>query len=693
MKSPLPNLAPAVLILLLTAFGPHAAEAAPGDLDTSFGGTGKVVTDFSGREDFGNAVAVQADGKIVVVGFTRNGGTGSSSTEDFALTRYNPDGSLDPNFGSGGRVQTDFGADDRAKAVAIRADGKIIVVGSNSNVVIVAAYNPDGTRDTTLGASLGPCSGQCSLNAVAIQSDQKIVAAGRAQGSVAGTSDFFLIRFNAAGNNFDSSFNGSGVVQTDFSSRSDTIAGLVIQSDGKIVAGGTTTTDASGSTSMALARYNTNGTLDSGFGTGGKVTTAFTGQFHGIRAIALQSDGKVVAAGFTFQTESNFALARYNTNGMLDGTFGSGGKVTTDFSPGAVDEAHAVVVQSDGRIIAGGIGTVSGNALEFALVRYASDGMPDSTFGTSGKVTTNFSTSDDVINAMALQADGKAIAVGLANSNPDIAVARYLTAAAGESPQSLNIATRMRVETGSNVLIAGFIVTGNATKNVAVRGIGPSLTQFGIADALADPTLELRSSSSLLMQNDNWQDDSSQASQLTAAGLGLSNPNESGVVASLSPAGYTAILAGKNQGTGVGLVEVYDINQTADSQLANISTRGLVGTENNVMIGGFILGGHSGSARIVIRGIGPTLAQFGLSPVLANPVLELHDGNGALLISNDNWQDNSTSAAQLTAAGLAPQNSLESGIFATLAPGAFTAILAGKDGGTGIGLVEIYNLR
>src|SRR6185436_12159814 len=164
----------------------------------------------------------------------------------------------------------------------------------------------------------------------------------------------------------------------------------------KIVVGGTTTIDAAGSTNMALARYNPNGTLDSGFGTGGKVTTSFTGQFHGIRAIALQSDGKIVAAGFTFETNSNFALARYNSDGMLDGTFGTGGKVTTDFSPGAVDEAHAVVIEPGGRIIAGGIGTVAGNALEFALVRYGSDGTPDSSFGSAGKVTTNFSTSDDV---------------------------------------------------------------------------------------------------------------------------------------------------------------------------------------------------------------------------------------------------------------------------------------------------------
>ena len=258
--------------------------------------------------------------------------------------------------------------------------------------------------------------------------------------------------------------------------------------------------------------------------------------------------------------------------------------------------------------------------------------------------------------------------------------------------QALNISTRLRVDTGNNVLIGGFIVAGSAPKSVAVRGIGPSLMQFGITDVLADPTLELRNSTgALLMQNDNWQDDPSQAAQLSVLGLGLQNPSESGLVASLSPASYTAILAGKNGGTGVGLVEIYDTNQASNSRLANISTRGFVLLGNNIMIGGFILGGGD-NTHVVIRGLGPSLGQFGLSPVLANPTLVLHDGNGAVLVSNDNWQEDPASASQLIALGLAPPEPAESGIYASLPPGAFTAVLAGKNSGTGIGLVEIYNV-
>jgi len=240
-------------------------------------------------------------------------------------------------------------------------------------------------------------------------------------------------------------------------------------------------------------------------------------------------------------------------------------------------------------------------------------------------------------------------------------------------------------------MIGGFIVTGSAPKKVAMRGLGPSLANSGLSDVLADPTIELRELNGiLLMENDDWQDNSAQAAQLIALGLAPQNPNESGIVATFPPGAYTAIVAGKNQTSGLGLVEIYDADPAADSQLANISTRGFVQTGDNVMIGGFILGQGTASSAVAVRGIGPSLSQFGLSNVLADPTLQLHDGNGALLIANDDWQDDPASAGQLIAFGLAPEDPKESGIFATLPPGAFTAILAGKDSGVGLGLVEIY---
>jgi hypothetical protein len=256
----------------------------------------------------------------------------------------------------------------------------------------------------------------------------------------------------------------------------------------------------------------------------------------------------------------------------------------------------------------------------------------------------------------------------------------------------LNIATRLRVDTGDSAMIAGFIITGNAPKAVVMRGIGPSLSAFGISDPLLDPVLELHGpNGALILRNDNWKDD--QRSQIEGGPFQPGDDRESVVLATLQPAAYTAILSGKNNTTGVGLVEVYDNNQAADSQLANISTRGFVRASNNVMIGGFILGGNPNNTRIALRGIGPSLSQFGLNPVLADPTLELHDANGATLITNDNWTDDPISAGLLTANGLALSDAKESGIFTSLPAGQFTAILTGKNGGIGIGLIEVYNLK
>jgi hypothetical protein len=258
------------------------------------------------------------------------------------------------------------------------------------------------------------------------------------------------------------------------------------------------------------------------------------------------------------------------------------------------------------------------------------------------------------------------------------------------------MSTRLRVEAGDKVMIGGFIITGNVPKAVVIRGIGPSLTESGIAadKVLADPVLELRSSNgSLITRNDNWKE-SPQRAQIEGTVFQPTNDLEAVVLATLEPGAYTAVLSGNNQTTGIGVVEMYANDQViTDAQLANISTRGFVMTQDDVMIGGFIVGGNSTSTRVAIRGMGPSLLNSGLSNVLADPLLELHDANGALIISNDNWQDDAASAGQLTANGLAPQDSKESGIFMTLPPGAFTAILAGKDRGTGIGLIEIYNLN
>ncbi len=261
--------------------------------------------------------------------------------------------------------------------------------------------------------------------------------------------------------------------------------------------------------------------------------------------------------------------------------------------------------------------------------------------------------------------------------------------------KSLNISTRGRVGIGDRVMIAGTIVRGTATKRVIFRAIGPSLSGSGINSPLADPVMELYTSNgTLLRTNDNWKDEEQQA-EVEATGLQPSDDRESAIVTTLPPSDYTAIVRGKDQTEGVALAEIYDLDRTADSKLANLSTRVFVETGENVVIGGFILGpgsGSTGNSDLVIRGIGPSLASSGVGDNLADPVLELRDGNGALVLANDNWQDNSEQAAKISASGLAPQNPQESAIAVALAPGGYTAIISGKAGTSGIGLVEIYNL-
>lgn len=243
-------------------------------------------------------------------------------------------------------------------------------------------------------------------------------------------------------------------------------------------------------------------------------------------------------------------------------------------------------------------------------------------------------------------------------------------------------------------MIAGFIITGTLSKKVVLRGLGPSLQDMNVAGFLADPVLELRrSDGTLLLGNDDWQDDSAQAAQIQAAGLAPARSQESAIVVTLVPGTYTAIVRGRNNTAGVGLVEVYDIGNS-ESQLANISTRGFVQSQENVMIGGFTLAGAGNSTRIAVRALGPSLSDFGLSSVLQDPTLELRDSNGSLLVSNDNWTDEAASAAELTANGLALPNPKESGIFSGhMPPGQFTVVVAGKNGGIGTALIEIYNLN
>jgi hypothetical protein len=259
------------------------------------------------------------------------------------------------------------------------------------------------------------------------------------------------------------------------------------------------------------------------------------------------------------------------------------------------------------------------------------------------------------------------------------------------------------VGTGNNVLFAGFIIQGNASKTLLVRSAGPSLASFGVPGALADPQLELRDAINTIGTNDDWQTTllggvitSDQVAAIQNSGAAPLNPAEPAIIATLPAGSYTAIVKGVGATQGVATVEVYDLSPNNGAILANISTRGFIQTGDNVMIGGFIVA--SQSVKVLVVAAGPSLVPFGINNALANPRLELHDTNGTLA-ANDDWQTTqlggiiiSDQATAIQNSGLAPSNSAESAIIATLAPGNYTAIAQGVNGGTGVGVVAVYEL-
>jgi hypothetical protein len=252
-----------------------------------------------------------------------------------------------------------------------------------------------------------------------------------------------------------------------------------------------------------------------------------------------------------------------------------------------------------------------------------------------------------------------------------------------------NMSTRVPVGTGNNVAIAGLIILGNTAKQVVVRGLGPSLESAGVQGSLGDPALELYDSGGhLLLSNNDWRE--TQAQALINANLAPPNDLESAILSTLAPGAYTAVLRGNGTATGIGLVEVYDLEQSAASKLGNLSTRGSVGAGSNVMIGGTIVTGPD-TAKVIFRALGPSLAVAGVQNPVPDPQINLFDANGAGISSNNNWKDSQQAA--IVATGLAPSNDLESAIIADLAPGNYTAVVSGVGGASGSALVEAYHLQ
>jgi uncharacterized delta-60 repeat protein len=392
-----------------------------------------VTISFSAGDDVGSGIAVQADDKIVVVGTSDNG----SGVSELAVARFNVNGSLDTTFSGDGMVTTSFSAgDDVGSGIALQSNGKIVVVGTSNNgsgisEFAVARFNVNGSLDLTFGVA-GKVTTSFSVgddvgSGIAVQSDGKIVVVGTSDDG-SGASELAVARFNVNGS-LDNAFGVNGKVTTGFSAGDDLGAGIAIQSDDKIAVVGTSN-NGSGISEFAVARFNVNGSLDNTFGVNGKVTTSFTAGNDVGSGIAVQSDDKIAVVGTGDDLSTTwFAVARFNLDGSLDISFRFDGTVITKFSSTGDDLGSGIALQSDDRIVVVGAAEDASGTFKFAVARFNIDGSFATTADSFGKVTTNFSAGDDLGSGIAVQIDDKIVVAGTIDNGSgtsEFAVARYL---------------------------------------------------------------------------------------------------------------------------------------------------------------------------------------------------------------------------------------------------------------------------
>ena len=641
------------------------------------------------------SIALQADGKILAGGsFTTIAGQEHSS-----IARLNPDGTLDSAFNANANPN-----DGGVGSIAVQADGKILASGAFRTMGGQMRNNIARLDATTgLADSFDP-NANSGINSSAVQADGKILAGG-GFGFIGGQTRGSIARIDAM----------TGLADSFDPNASSTVYTIVVQPDGKILVGGNFV----GANSIGGQTRNYIARLDAMTGLADSFNPVAT---NAVFSFALQADNKILAAGVFF-----------GAGARVDGATGA----PDLFNPRADGGANSITVQADGKILVGGGFARIGGQSRSLFARLTNDTAALQNLGVTQTTITwtragsspqfmrvTFEYSNDNVN-YALLGNGTATGSnwtltglnlptgqnfyirarghyrsGFSNSSESITESVRNAFLAGPTPtpppsptptsKAINLSTRMRVQTGDDVGIGGFIITGSVPKYVLLRAIGPSLANSGLVDVLADPVLEVHGPGAFAtITNDNWRD--RQQTVIEATGLPPTNDSESAIALMLNPGAYTTIVRGKSNTSGVALVEIYDLSQLVAAKLANISTRAFVDTGNSILIAGFVLGGKSGDDRVVLRGIGPSLTAAGVSNALADPTLELRDTNGALLIANNDWQDNPDQAGELTAAGLAPTNQLESGIAATLPPGLYTALLAGLNNGTGVGLVEVYD--
>jgi uncharacterized delta-60 repeat protein len=677
-----------------------------GSLDSTFDGDGQRADGFgNGAAATAKAVSAQADGKIVIAGYLTIPGSSPSSTPSYqsALIRLNADGTADTSFGQGtGRFVDNF--DGLYNAVAVQSNVAILTGGaSTSGQPLGSVTRFDLNNGPKASFSFSSSALVSEAKAIALQADGKVVVAGYRVDS-SNHRDFAVARLSFSHDVtgfyygvLDSSFGNNGVTATDLGTDDDEANAVAIQSDGKIVLAGQT------SDSIAAVRYDSNGAIDTSFGVNGKVTTKVGNSINHGNGVVVQSDGKIVVTG---QADSNLVLLRYGSAGTPDPSFGGTGTALVSLGANSLG-GEALSLQGDDKILVTG----SGNG-DFVVLRFTKDGFLDSNYGGGVKVTMDVTGANDFAHAITLDSFGRAIVAGEADNLFGIARLQGDTAIPTPTPTPNptatatpglvgNVSTRLPVGTGDNALIEGFIVDGPAgsTKRIIVRAIGPSLTPFGIPDALANPTLEIHDASAnnaTVAANDDWKNTQvgglitgDQSAEIASSGVPPSNDLESAIIANLAPGSYTAVVRGAGDTAGTGVVDAYDLSAASPARLANIATRGLVQPGDKLMIAGFII--QSGPVRAVVRAIGPSLSAFGITNALPDTTLQLRDSNGVVVQENDDWQ--SDQKQELESTGLQPTNDLEAALVTTIPPGQYTAQVRGKPETTGIGVVQLYFLQ
>jgi uncharacterized delta-60 repeat protein len=637
-----------------------------------------------------SAITVQADGKILVGGtFTSIGGQTRNR-----IARLDATTGLADSFNP---VANSF-----VNAIAVQADGKILVGGlfTGTSSIGGQARNRLARLDPTTGLadSFDPNANN-EVDSIAVQADGKILVGGRFNGanSIGGQTRNHIARLDAT----------TGLADSFDPNANNDVLSIAVPGNGKILAGGTFT-NIGGQTRNYIARLDpTTGLADS-----------FDPNANSfVSSIAVQADGKILAGGQfgIIGGQMRHSIAR------LDATTG----LPDSFNPNVSDTVYSIAVQADGKILAGGPFTgIDGRARNLfgrlsndtAALQHLAVSPTTVTWTRNGSspdlmhVTFESSTDNAIYtplgNGTAAGSNWSLTGVSLPKGQNFYVRARgyyrcgyenasenitesVRNAFLAPAAQALNLSTRMRVGIGDNAGIGGFIIAGSAPKHVLLRAMTGLYVKF---DMLVDPVLELHGPGAFVtIINDNWRDDPLQAAAILATGLAPNHDLESAIDATLDPGPYTAVVRGKNNTPGIGLIEVYDLSGDVPAKLANISTRAFVGTGGTIIVAGFILGGHSGDDRIVARGIGPSLTALGVPNALANPRMELRDSNAMLRMANNDWQDDPAQAAELTASGLAPANNLEAAMAATLPPGAYTVLVFGDNNGTGVGLVEVYD--